>query len=221
LKGSPEGLRYRRRSVRDFMRRWAIALTLGALGAVAAATWSSVATRRTGSVEGLRDLNTRRRSAARISTTSRADLDRTVATMNERLNRNPTDAAAAVALADALLRQTRVTGNAGLASHAESALKAVLADEPMDYGARRMLAAVYLSQHRFGDAIREADRCRTMRARDAWLEGVLGDAHLELGEYDAAFDAFDRMTTARPDAASYARASYARELQGISPGRCA
>jgi len=217
LKGRLEGLRYRRRSVMDFMRRSAIALTLGALGAVAAATWSSVATRRTGSVEGLRDRNTRR-SAARISTTSRGDLDRTVATMNERLNRNPSDAAAAVALADALLRQTRVTGNAGLASRAESALKAVLADEPIDYGARRMLAAVYLSQHRFGDAIREADRCRTMRARDAWLEGVLGDAHLELGEYDAAFDAFDRMTAARPDAASYARASYARELQGDLAG---
>ena len=42
----------------------------------------------------------------------------------------------------------------------------------------------------------------------------MGDAHLELGDYDAAFDAFDAMMALRPDAAAYARASYARELQG-------
>jgi tetratricopeptide (TPR) repeat protein len=150
--------------------------------------------------------------------TSREELDRTIADMERRLAAAPADAAAAVALADALLRQTRVTGNAGLAARAESALKAVLDDEPTDYLARRSLASVYLSQHRFRDAIREADRCRSQRANDAWIEGVLGDAHVELGEYDDAFDAFDRMVALRPDAASYARASYARELQGDLDG---
>jgi cytochrome c-type biogenesis protein CcmH/NrfG len=117
--------------------------------------------------------------------------------MTARLSKKRTDAPAAVALADALMRQTRVTGNAGLAMRAEAALKVVLADEPMDYDARRMLAAVYLSQHRFRDAIREAERCQKARANDAWTWGVLGDAHIELGEYPEAFDAFDRMTALR------------------------
>ena len=49
---------------------------------------------------------------------------------------------------------------------------------------------------------------------DAWNYGVVGDAHLELGEYDQAFDAFDRMARQRPDAAAYARIAYAQELQG-------
>jgi tetratricopeptide (TPR) repeat protein len=79
---------------------------------------------------------------------------------------------------------------------------------------RRMLAAVYASQHRFRDALTEANRCLTIRTDDAWVYGVTGDAHVELGEYAQAFDAFDRMTGRRPDAASYARASYAHELQG-------
>ena len=153
-----------------------------------------------------------------VAGTARADLDRTIAAMERRLAAAPADAAAAVALADALLRQTRVTGNAGLAGRAESALKTVLADEPMDYLARRSLATVYLSQHRFRDAIRESDRCRAQLADDAWIDGVLGDAHLELGEYDDAFEAFERMVALRPDAASYARASYARELQGDLDG---
>jgi tetratricopeptide (TPR) repeat protein len=150
--------------------------------------------------------------------TARGDLEKTIAAMSERLAATPTDSTAAVALADALLRQTRVTGNAGLAMRAESALKTVLADEPMDYPARRMLATVYLSQHRFRDAIREADRCLGQRSGDAWIYGVIGDARIELGEYDEAFDAFERMTALRPDAASYARASYARELQGDLDG---
>jgi tetratricopeptide (TPR) repeat protein len=55
---------------------------------------------------------------------------------------------------------------------------------------------------------------RDARPNDAWNYGVIGDAHLELGEYDEAFDAFDRMIQLRPSAAAYARASYARELQG-------
>jgi len=84
--------------------------------------------------------------------------------------------------------------------------------------ARRMLAATYLSQHRFADALREAERCQTMRADDPWIWGVIGDAHIERGEYDAAFDAFDRMAAIKPAAAAYARVSYARELQGDLPG---
>jgi tetratricopeptide (TPR) repeat protein len=148
------------------------------------------------------------------SGTSREDLSRTITAMDVRLASRPDDAAAAVMLADALLRQARVTGNGGLAIRAERALQKALARDPEHYQARRMLAAVYLSQHRFGDALRAAERCLQVRKDDSWAYGVVGDAHLELGEYDEAFAAFDRMLALRPDASAYARASYARELQG-------
>ena len=155
--------------------------------------------------------------------TDRDGLARTVASMEARLRDRPNDERAAVSLADALLRQTRVTGNAGLASRAEAVLQRVVADDESagstaHYDAHRMLAAVYLSQHRFRDAIGEADRCRAVRPNDAWTAGVLGDARIELGDYDEAFAAFDRMSSLRPDAASYARTSYARELQGDLDG---
>jgi tetratricopeptide (TPR) repeat protein len=138
--------------------------------------------------------------------------------MQARLVKTPGDPRAAVTLADALLRQTRVTGNAGLAARAEAALKEILKRDPEQYDARRMLAATYLSQHRFHEALAQAEACRQVHRDDAWLEGAIGDAHLELGEYAEAFDAFDRMVTLKPNAASYARASYARELQGDLPG---
>ncbi len=134
--------------------------------------------------------------------------------MTRRLKADPADASAAVSLSDALLRQSRVVNDPALAVVAERALRRVLAHDSSDYGARRMLATVLLSEHRFGEAIVEAIKAKTIRPDDAWNDGVIGDAHLELGEYDEAFAAFDRMMTVRPSAAAYARVSYARELQG-------
>jgi tetratricopeptide (TPR) repeat protein len=81
-----------------------------------------------------------------------------------------------------------------------------------------MLAAVYLAQHRFREAIVVAERNRAERPLDAVNYGALGDAHLELGEYKEAFAAFDRMMALRPSAGAYARVAYARELQGDLEG---
>jgi tetratricopeptide (TPR) repeat protein len=156
--------------------------------------------------------------AAPTATTSRADLARTVKTMTARLDDEPADTTAAVALAEALLRLARVDNDPSAAVRAERALRRALDGKPHDYLARRELGAVLLSQHRFREAIAEASAARVDRPDDVWNDGVLGDAHLELGEYEQAFDAFDRMVAKRPSAAAYARVSYTRELQGDRDG---
>jgi tetratricopeptide (TPR) repeat protein len=97
-------------------------------------------------------------------------------------------------------------------------LNAALKEHPAQYDALRMLGAIYLSQHRFRDALEVARRSRNLRPDDAWNYGVMGDAQIELGEYPAAFDAFDKMMALRPNAAAYARTAYARELQGDVEG---
>ena len=146
--------------------------------------------------------------------TSRDGLQRTIQDMERRLRERPDDAGAAVSLADALLRQARVSNNPGLALRAEEALKRVLKDDPVTYDARRMLGAVYLSQHRFREAIRAAERASVERPADDWNYGVMGDGHLELGEYEQAWSAFQKMMDLRPTAGAYARAAYALELRG-------
>ena len=132
----------------------------------------------------------------------------------QKLAVNPADGRAAAAFAQASLRRARVESNGGYTLKAERVLKAVLDREPGDYDALKMLGAVYMSQHRFREAINIATRATRVHPNDAWNYGVLGDAHVELGEYDAAFDAFDTMARHRPDAAAYARIAYAQELQG-------
>lgn len=159
------------------------------------------------------------RAAVRIGApggpaTSRESLDRTIEQMEARLASNPTDGPTAVTLAQALLRQARVKSDGALAVRAQRVLEAAIRHSPDLYESRRLLGAVYLSQHRFRQAIASAERARNLRPDDSWNYGVMGDGYLEIGEYEKAFAAFQEMNRRRPSAASYARASYAKELQG-------
>ena len=104
-----------------------------------------------------------------------------------------------------------------LAVTAEQTLRRALSVRAGDYAVQRMLATTLLSQHRFREAIAAARVARDARPNDAWNDGVIGDAHLELGEYDEAFDAFDRMLQMRPSAAAYAAAQPAAAT-APSPG---
>jgi len=125
--------------------------------------------------------------------TSAAGLQQRISEMEGRLKGQPRDLSAAVLLSDALIRQARATNDARPANRASQVLKTVLKEEPRQYDALRMLGAIKLSQHRFREA-------------------------LELGDYDKAFDSFDKMMSLRPSAAAYARVAYARELRGEPTG---
>ena len=145
-------------------------------GMVAVANWRESGRR------AQRTAVTRPFGAPGAPATSREELNRRIKDMEARLSARPDDIGAAVALADALFRQTRVSGNAGLAVRAEQVLKPALGDSPADYDANRMLGALYLSQHRFREAIDIGEQNRKQRPYDPVNYGVIGDGHLELGE---------------------------------------
>jgi tetratricopeptide (TPR) repeat protein len=160
-------------------------------------------------------------SGERGAKTSREALDQRTKDLRTRLQTHPDDLGLAIGLADALVRQARVNGNAGLAIEAERILKRALDGDTGNYSANQILAMLYLSQHRFREAVALGEQNRSARPSDPVNYGVIGDGHLELGDYSEAFDAFDRMVTMRPSAASYARVAYARELQGNLAGALA
>jgi tetratricopeptide (TPR) repeat protein len=186
-------------------QRLAFAIAAVAVGAVAATIFSrqAVRVRPAPLVERVTKV-----------TTSRSDLALAMDSAERRLAIDPADGRAAAALAQAALRRARVESNGGYTLKAAHVLEGVLAHEPGDYDALKMLGAVYMSQHRFREAIDVATRAMRVHPDDAWNYGVIGDAHIELGDYGAAFDAFDTMARHRPDAAAYARIAYALELQG-------
>src|SRR5262249_29057338 len=150
--------------------------------------------------------------------TSASGLQERINDMEKRLRDQPGHVGASVLLADALLRQARATNDGRPTSRASEVLKTVLTEDPVQYEALRMLGAIYLSQHHFRDALAVARRATDIRPDDAWNYGVMGDALIELGEYDKAFETFDKMMALRPSPTAYARVSYARELRGDLQG---
>ena len=150
--------------------------------------------------------------------TSRPELTSTVSAATGRIAADPSNAAAVISLANALIRLQRVNNDGRAVITAEAHLRAFLSLKPNHYDARRMLAAVLLSQHRFGEAIAEANKAMAADPRDAWNYGAAGDGYMELGDYRRAFEAFNRMGRLQPGPPAYARTAYALEIKGDLEG---
>jgi tetratricopeptide (TPR) repeat protein len=116
--------------------------------------------------------------------------------------------------------QQRVTdtGNPSHYLQAARALREALRLEPRNLHATIGLGTLELSRHRFAEALVLGRRAVELSPSTARGYGIVGDALLELGRYDEAFAAFDRMAALKPSLSSYARISYARELIGDVPG---
>lgn len=150
--------------------------------------------------------------------TSREQLALTVKEMSARFAANPDDGATIVQLTETLLRLQRVNQDERSGSAALDHLTAFLSRHPDHYEAGRLRAATLASQHRFTEAIAQANALIARDPRDAMNHGIAGDAYLELGDYDRAFAAFDRMGALKPGPPAYARVAYALELKGDLPG---
>jgi tetratricopeptide (TPR) repeat protein len=84
-----------------------------------------------------------------------------------------------------------------------------------------LLGGVALGRHEFQKALEWAERSLEINPSYAGAYGVLGDAQVELGRYEAAFASFQRMVDLKPNLDSYARVSYARQLTGDIEGAVA
>lgn len=137
-----------------------------------------------------------------------------VAALQQRVREVPDDWQASASLGLAYVQQGRITGDPGYYPKAAGALRLSLRAQPENADALLGLAALASARHDFHRALRYAKRARESDPHDANVHGVVGDALVELGRYEAGFDAYQRMIDIRPDTASLSRASYAFELQG-------
>ena len=86
-----------------------------------------------------------------------------------------------------------------------------------DYEALRLRSEMELERHEFAKVAEDSRQLTKMAPDDPWNWGTLGDALIELGQYDAAAEAYQKMVTLRPDLASYNRAAWFRFLAGDMP----
>jgi len=138
--------------------------------------------------------------------------------LEDRVARNPRDGRSLTLLGLAYQQRARETGDLTFYERSAGALERALSIDARDYVAVTGTAALAASRHRFDEALVLARRAVALSPESAAPYGILGDSLLELGRYEQAFAAFDRMVALKPSAASYARVSYGREILGDTDG---
>lgn len=142
-------------------------------------------------------------------------LDEAIAALQARIRAFPDDWRSYADLGLAYVQQSRVAADPSFYPKAEGVLTRSLALRSTDnFDALTGMAALAAARHEFGAALSWGRRAVGLNPFSANAHAVVGDALVELGRYPEAFAAFQRMIDLRPDLSTYARVSYARELQG-------
>jgi tetratricopeptide (TPR) repeat protein len=137
------------------------------------------------------------------------------------LQAHPADSLAYSNLGIAYLQKARETGDPAIYARADAVLSKALNLTPNNFRALTGAGALALARHQFQQALVLGQQAEAVNPYNAGAYGIVGDAHLELGQYPEAFDTFQHMVNLRPDLTSYARISYARELSGDRSGAIA
>lgn len=144
--------------------------------------------------------------------------DRIIVSAQERVKANADDYKAYGELGLAFQQKARETNDPSYYAQAQDALSKALAINPDYYDAVAGLGTLNLSLHEFRTALDWGMKAQALIPEKAYGYGVVGDAQIELGDYEAAVVSFQKMVDLRPDLSSYSRVSYARELYGDVPG---
>jgi tetratricopeptide (TPR) repeat protein len=132
---------------------------------------------------------------------------------------NPEDYKAKLNLSQAYIQEARITGDHAYYDQAAlELLDDVIKNEPKNFDALCCKATVLLSQHHFSEGLAIAQQAQPLNPNSAFIYGLLCDSYVELGKYKDAVIVCDKMISIRPDARSYARVSYLREIHGDLPG---
>ena len=122
-------------------------------------------------------------------------------------------------MASLYIQEGRVTGDHVYYDVAAMQLaNDVLKTDSENFEALVFKGTLYLSEHHFADGLKIAEHIQRINPYNAFVYGMLVDANVELGNYDAAVKNSDKMVSIRPDIRSYSRISYLREIYGDYPG---
>lgn len=117
-------------------------------------------------------------------------------------------------LGDALMQKARETADAGYYTRAEAAYRQALTLDPKDAPAVLGMAWVNGGRHEFEKSIDWANQALKLDPHNNDAYGLIGDADIEMGDYDAAYTHYQKMLDLRPDLSSYGRGAHLLWLTG-------
>ncbi|HEY0734720.1 MAG TPA: tetratricopeptide repeat protein [Herpetosiphonaceae bacterium] len=141
-----------------------------------------------------------------------------IQTLQSRIRRAPDNIDSYALLGHAYLQQVRETGDPSYYAKAESVFGAALKRDPQHVETLIGKGSLALARHDFRAALQLGEQARSLNPSVPRIYGVIGDAQIELGQYDAAVQTIQQMVDLRPDLSSYSRVSYLRELYGDRQG---
>jgi tetratricopeptide (TPR) repeat protein len=116
------------------------------------------------------------------------------------------------------VRKAREASDPVYYASAEAAAEAALELSPDFSPALDLRGLVLLNEHKFTEARDLAQATLSRRPDDILAHGVLSDANLELGNYEAAVTAAQGMVDLKPNLPSYSRAAHLMWLRGDVKG---
>jgi len=136
---------------------------------------------------------------------------------------NKDDPMAHYKLAALFVSEARITGEHGHYYPAaleiiEKLLQQKDLDKDLKFSALVLKSGILLSLHQFDKALVISKKTIEINDYNAQAYGVLADAYVEMGDYENAIKATERMMDVRPDLRSYSRVSYLREIHGDPKG---
>ena len=138
----------------------------------------------------------------------RPSVDQTIDRLTTKTRRERQDRAAWTALGDAFMQKARETADASYYGRAEQAFERALELDTADGAALVGLAWVQSARHEFEKSTESARKALAVDATNAAAYGLLGDAALELGDYDLAAEHYQKMLDLRPDISAYSRSAH-------------
>ncbi len=144
--------------------------------------------------------------------------DQRIASIEQRLKRSPRNASLRDDLAGAYLQKMRETSDGSYLDRADRIVIGILQDQPDQYEARRRWLEIEMQRHHFAQVIALARTMVGERPEDAAVWGMMGDAQMETGKYDAAADTYQRAVDLRPNLTTYNRVAFYRFVTGDAEG---
>jgi len=148
----------------------------------------------------------------------RIPTDQRIAECQKAVAAAPGDPAALEDLAAAYLQKMRETTDFSYVDRAEKLVAQALARKPDDLEALVLSNQIELNRHHFKKVAANLRALVKSAPGDARLWGMLGDTQMEIGDYDAAADAYGQMLRLRPGLSSYNRVAWYRFVTGDVDG---
>lgn len=117
-------------------------------------------------------------------------------------------------LAGSYIQKMRETTDFTYLDRAAQIVGNVISADSQNYEALRLRSEVELERHHFKQVAEYSRQLMNISPNDPWNWGTLGDALVEMGDYEGAAEAYQKMILLRPDLASYNRAAWFRFLSG-------